>query len=565
MGKRIVPEDLLCERSPYVVHAGDCLNALALYADNTFDAVVADPPGGKSFMGLQWDRNRGGRRKWVTYWKKRFAAMQRTMKPGAIGLIWANPKTSHWTADALEESNLWIVGQLVHTFGQGYPHGKDTSKAIDEHFFMLWCKTEVWPYALLQRARGRWKRVAARRRKVLFRRLRRMLQRRAGLLRPVVGTYTASGNAGTSTAEKGGTYVVGAGNSEPIELERTIGATPEARQWDGWACELKPAHEIWWIVQKPFDCTVAEKALTIGLGGLHIDAGRIPRSYGERSEAYRRSGHTEKPEAEKIAAPPSEGINLHPLGSWPASVCLTHDALCTDSECVDGCPIKTIDEQSGFTRSSPARVVKHYEGRGPTYSEGRTFSVSPGSTYGDEGGASRFYNRFRWQVDDWCSLLYYAKASTADREAGCEALPKVKGFKLVKREDGAAGADSPAAGAGRTSDGRGNFHATVKNSAFVRHLCRLVCKRGGLILDLTAGSGTTGKAAILEDMRAVLMEMHRPYVPLIRARCEDAIKERERMRREAERAERQLILFAPPKPEPTPPVASQMGLFQEVG
>lgn len=564
MGKR---KDLFCETAPYIVHEGDCLRSLKRYPENTFDAAICDPPGGAAFMGLDWDKDRGGRSEWVSYWKRRFADMLRTMKPGAIGLVWANPDTSHWTGLALDEARFWIVGQIVHTFGQGYPPSKDTSKAIDQHFFMLWAKAEVWPYELLRRARARWKRVPARLRKLRVRRLERLLKRRAGLLRPVVGVYRASGNAGTDTSEKGGTYAVGAANSEAVQLTRTIGATPEARRWDGWGSQLRPAHEIWWIVQKPYDCTIAEKALKHGLGGLNIDACRIPRSYGERSEAYRRSGHSQKPEAEKIAAPPSEGINLHPLGGWPSTVCISHSLECTETVCVDDCPAKLIDDQSGYTRSSPARSVNHYSGHGPTYSEGRCFSVSPGSTYGDEGGASRFYNRFWTTAEDVATLLYYAKANTADREAGCEQLPKVQGFAMVHREQGAAGADSPAAGAGRTSEGRANFHATVKRTAFIAHLCRLACPKGGLIVDITAGSGTTGKAAILEDMRAVLMESEPAYVPLIRARCEAAIRVRAQQRVLQERAERQLLLFPPPKPPPPEPepISAQIDLFQEVG
>lgn len=65
------------------------------------------------------------------------------------------------------------------------------------------------------------------------------------------------------------------------------------------------------------------------------------------------------------------------------------------------------------------------------------------------------------------------------------------------RKEGSAGLNDPRAGAGRTSGARNN-HSTVKPVALMRYLCRLVTPAGGKILDPFMGSGSTGKAAILE-------------------------------------------------------------------
>ena len=60
-------------------------------------------------------------------------------------------------------------------------------------------------------------------------------------------------------------------------------------------------------------------------------------------------------------------------------------------------------------------------------------------------------------------------------------------------------------------------HPTVKPVDLMRWLVRLVCRRGGLVLDPFAGSGTTGEACLLEGMRCVLVEREQEYVPLIEA------------------------------------------------
>lgn len=64
----------------------------------------------------------------------------------------------------------------------------------------------------------------------------------------------------------------------------------------------------------------------------------------------------------------------------------------------------------------------------------------------------------------------------------------------------------------------GVMHPTVKPVDLMRWLVRLVCRRGGLVLDPFAGSGTTGEACLLEGMRCVLVEREQEYVPLIEAR-----------------------------------------------
>ena len=68
----------------------------------------------------------------------------------------------------------------------------------------------------------------------------------------------------------------------------------------------------------------------------------------------------------------------------------------------------------------------------------------------------------------------------------------------------------------------GNVHPTVKPTALMRYLCRLVTPPGGVVLDPFTGSGSTGKAAVLEGFRFLGIELEAEYVEIARARIASA-------------------------------------------
>jgi hypothetical protein len=68
-----------------------------------------------------------------------------------------------------------------------------------------------------------------------------------------------------------------------------------------------------------------------------------------------------------------------------------------------------------------------------------------------------------------------------------------------------------------------NNHPTVKPTDLMRYLCRLVTPPNGLILDPFTGSGSTGKAAMLEGFRFIGFEMSSKYVEIARARIASAV------------------------------------------
>jgi site-specific DNA-methyltransferase (adenine-specific) len=74
---------------------------------------------------------------------------------------------------------------------------------------------------------------------------------------------------------------------------------------------------------------------------------------------------------------------------------------------------------------------------------------------------------------------------------------------------------------------RRNNHVTVKPTALMRYLCRLVTPPGGIVLDPFMGSGSTGKAAMLEGFQFIGIEREDEYVKIAQARIEYAIATKE--------------------------------------
>jgi DNA modification methylase len=67
-----------------------------------------------------------------------------------------------------------------------------------------------------------------------------------------------------------------------------------------------------------------------------------------------------------------------------------------------------------------------------------------------------------------------------------------------------------------------NNHPTVKPTALMRYLCRLITPAGGTVLDPYMGSGSTGKAAMLEGFSFVGCEIDDNYFDIARSRIENA-------------------------------------------
>lgn len=331
---------------------GDCLEILKTLSPHSIDSLVTDPPAGISFMGKAWDDDKGGRKQWIAWMTEVMTECLRVMKPGAHGLVWALPRTSHWTATALEDAGFEVRDVVMHLFGSGFPKSLDISKAIDKH---------------------------------------------AGAEREIIDTIKKTPSAHSENMHEG--YRRPRAKDHPKTMDITAPPTPEAKQWFGWGTALKPASEHWILIRKPCsEKTVAANVLKHGTGGINVDASRIGVSATDPNKRRDTGGYASiETRAITQNAPynSTRGATLT-TGRFPANLVLSHSEHCDDTQCDIECAIKRLDEQSG---SRPPGYRKN-----ASTQSGSNFQSNLGAGergYKDTGGASRFF--------------YCAKASKSDK------------------------------------------------------------------------------------------------------------------------------------------------------
>jgi site-specific DNA-methyltransferase (adenine-specific) len=297
--------------------------------------------------------------------------------------------------------------------------------------------------------------------------------------------FTATIKGGALHAGKDG------GNARSwSEVQSSTPATEAARQWQGWGTALKPALEPITVARKPLDGTVAANLLEHGAGGLNIDGCRIA---GEVPVFTHKAQGAANCYADGLYGSARTG-ELSNAGRWPSN--FIHDGsdqvVAHFPQTCSGTltPEMNVQPSTGWSGGSQALRVKS------------TFIASQGS-------AARFF--------------YCAKADKSDRDAGLHGFEVHQAAGLPMRsaggERGGEGLDGSKTD--RTTE-RQNTHPTVKPTDLMRYLCRLVTQPGGVVLDPFTGSGSTGKAAVLEGFNFIGIEREAEYLAIARARIEHA-------------------------------------------
>ncbi len=501
-------EDVLAGRRSWEVAEGDCIDVLAKLPDASVDAIVTDPPYGLEFMGKDWDRfrvddpgttrNRGERAGSHGELGQGNGTNPARHGVAAVGFGGGKrPTTSRCTSCGKRDQRR-------------NPHACENPR---------WALEIIDPYAAppTMLAFGEWCRVWALE-------AYRILKPGAHVL-AFGGTRTyhrlAAGleDAGFEIRDSL-MWVYGSGFPKSMDLQKAVaksGDDGDAERWTGWGTALKPAHEPIVLARKPVAGTVAANVLEHGTGGLNVDGCLVAAS--GRPLVEKRIGEPEVPEALYGAglSPGSRQAGTTDEGRWPPNFLLGHGACCAENECGPCCPARELDAQSiggGMHSAGAARAgstsprptaPSHWQGPAVT-------DTGKMHRFGDDGGAARFFPRFR----------YVPKASTRERNDGLsEEFERLHGLS-----GGAQGAiergeeDYNLAVFNRVIRVR-NHHPTVKPIELMRWLVRLVTPPGGVVLDPFAGSGSTLLAASREGVRCIGVEREPEYAAIARRRFEE--------------------------------------------
>ena len=281
------------------------------------------------------------------------------------------------------------------------------------------------------------------------------------------------------------------------EFDITAPATLAAQLWEGWGTGLKPAHEPICVARKPMGAdTVAANVMAWGVGGINVDGCRIAIDPVADASQLRTMSVSQHDGADgwgmnTTRANPAARV-LGKEGRWPAN--FIHDG---SPEVLALFP-ETAPSKSGGKSGSTA-----------IWGDGSAKKLERGG-FDDAGSAARFFQQCHWTQDDLEAALFYycAKASKRDKNEGLDHVdPYISG-----RHAGTQGQGSM----------QRNNHPTVKPTDLLRYLARLICPAGGTVLDIFAGSGSTGKAAILEGFQFLGFELEAEFTDLANARIEHA-------------------------------------------
>lgn len=458
---------------------GDNIQALQALPANSVESAIIDPPYGLSdhspddvracltawLSGAEYQHGKPGflQRAWDSFvpgpelWRE----VLRVLKPGAHMAVFAGARTADLMGIALRLAGFELRDQIDWVQGQGFPHTLDISQAIDD--FLGVARTEP------------------------------------------IGRSDGKGYSSLQEQQREHGNRPYAAGLPSEHADRTVyaPATEPARRFDGWRSGLKPAHEPILLARKPLIGTIAKNVLAYTTGGLNIRACQVPTSEDlgrQNANAATWGTYGNGPNSQA-------GMPLEEQGRFPSNVLLCHAADCTPDQCGESCPVRMLDAQSGYTKSTRGKPRRGKPGNGWRMTH-------HGSEYTDQGGASRFFPVFWPDLELDAPFYYTAKANRAERDDGLDDLPD----GTMQRVNPGGLEHDPRWGPVTAK----NTHETVKPVSLLRWISKLLTYPGGTILDCCMGSGSMAVAAVLEGFSFIGIEQDATYVEVARRRAEKA-------------------------------------------
>ncbi len=446
----------------------DCLEGMKKMEDNSVDAIITDPPYGLEFMGKEWDKGVPGKVFWIE--------MLRVLKPGGFLLSFGGTRTYHRMACGIEDAGFEIRDCIMWLYGSGFPKSLNIGKQIDKKMkgdlvrkkiiyfrenrnLTIKQLAEKIDLPDANKSLWDWEKDGHNPSEKSWKKIKEVLEvtnkEEIEFERKVIGNYKQTIVGFNDRKGKGG------------KVDITAPATPEAKEWEGWGTALKPAYEPIVVARKPIsEGTVAQNVLKHGTGGINIDACRIGIQEGDKT-GFRPNCYDENYSEDSNV---NFGVNKNisqqnQLGRFPANIILDEEAA------------KMLDEQSGNLKSGD-NCIRQEEGFFFEHGGlGKKGDIQ--TTYGDSGGASRFF--------------YCAKTSQSERNKGVN---------------------------------NKNIHPTVKPVKLMEYLIKLVSKEDALILDPFMGSGTTAIACHKLRRRFIGFEKKEEYYKIAMARVKEWTRQR---------------------------------------
>lgn len=459
----------LYSKNEYITLYNDnMLNMLEDIETNSIDSIVTDPPYELGFMGKSWDSSGIAFQK--STWEKCF----QVLKPGGHLLAFGGSRTYHRIACAIEDAGFEIRDCIMWIYGSGFPKSMNIGLAIDK-------KNGVDSPIVGQNQD--------------------ILKKQAKDLRDGHRKIVDSLNGGASNRNNG---------------FKTVSADIKQAQneWDGWGTQLKPSYEPIIVARKPIENSIVDNVIKWGVGGINIDECRVPveNTKNAATNPLYRLQNEYRTTTNSNAGDSNVGFGTsknetNELGRFPANTILTYDDNDFDEVC-SGFPNTKSTGGSG-----DASIINSFKNVYGKY-KGIEHTSHLGGLH-DEGSAARYF--------------YCAKASKRDRDDGLERFEEkelITDMNSVGCKDGVHYRLD-----GLEISKRRNTHPTVKPTCLMQYLIRLITPKGGTILDPFMGSGSTGKAAMYENIdrnanyKFIGIELTDEYLPICKERIEYAMQD----------------------------------------
>ena len=441
---------------------GDSVKELKNFDDNSVDLLCTDPPYGYGFMGRDWDK--------VLPDIKIFEECFRVLKPGSMAFVMSAPRSDvqYRMAEMLEKVGFRIDYTPIYwTYASGFPKAMNVAKMIDKQEGKM---SKPLPTEPLKK-KGEVGEISKNRRC------------------SVCGKALNSGN--------------------PCKCDRSYKAnTNKAKELYGSYAgfQPKPAVEVVIVAMKPLDKKgYLEQVLDNGKAVSWFDDCRIPfeesdtpkGGYGAMDIGIGKPGETQDYRKKKKITMP----DLRDVG-------------------------KKSKEAIGIDKLSYGQVENAERLEYEQNTDGR-FPANMLVSDKVLDDYSRYFSLDEWfsknleslpePVQQTFPFMIVPKASRSEKDNGLEFMEEKKSGAYVGR--GGSQDDPNGMFKDRETKSR-NIHPTVKPLTLMNYLVVLGSRKGDVVLEPFAGSGTTALACVSQERDYIAIEREEEYYEIAKARLD---------------------------------------------